>query len=84
MRIGTAIRATMKGEAKLIDEASASGMNLTPEKKQVVEASRTSERPICTLSRTERKMRQPMPGPKSSSTKRRCEAVRAQMICSVE
>jgi hypothetical protein len=57
-------------------------MYLTAVKKQTVESSSISDRPNCTAGRRVRKMLHPRRGANSASTKIRCVALRAQMICS--
>ena len=81
-RKAQASSATKKGAVKLIAAALASGMLLTPMKNIAVEVMRQIEPRICRAGRRVRKADTPWLGSSHSSATSRCEAVRAQMICS--
>ncbi len=81
--MGHASSATKNGAVKLIEAAFASGRYFTPVKKNSIDIRCTIERMICHFGVAVRSTDGPTEGTNSAMMNTKCDAARAQTICSV-
>ena len=78
---GQASSTTASGATKVTEIASATGIDLTAEKKNSVDSSIITELTNCVPMRRVRSSPSPMRGMNTTATSTRCETIRNQTIC---